>query len=280
MLAAVPVEAQSQLAEIREGFIELLIQLRTIDNTCVITLGGLLGEVQTSILHARKLIGTGKGNLTNLLLDTLGDAVTHSEIATSQFVECIALFEMFVISITDLSNELLALTERFNLTKIEIILSLLLDVTTRSIALTNSLAETSFLFGAASAIITAVYAQILSITTASKGPFTLAQLREFKAALGSVFRVIKLVQQGGMKNFIRNKKWLLKDIREIKELLRSLDFSARPLKGLDARAAHIYTLEGKFVGMQSGASLNLNRLANGVYLVVTQSNIEKWVVAR
>jgi hypothetical protein len=89
LASVVPVFAQdTTIADTRERVNGILRQLQTFDNTCVVILGGLVKEVDIDVLHSRKLITVGKGNVTNLLLDTIRAATNGIDRVVDTLEQC------------------------------------------------------------------------------------------------------------------------------------------------------------------------------------------------
>jgi hypothetical protein len=88
LLAVVPAQAQSPLADVRERVNGILVQLRTFDNTCVIILSALLKEVDIDILDARRQITVGKGNLNRLLLEAIRAAQNGAQRVIDLLDQC------------------------------------------------------------------------------------------------------------------------------------------------------------------------------------------------
>ncbi len=350
VLSVVPVQAQSQLAEIREKFNGLLVQLRTIDNTCVVILGGLLNELDKDILHARKLITTGKGNLNRLLIETLRSANNTQGIIESFIQECRMLLSGFGNNFEGIFDELTPLlgividtgepltnaavpaqalvpcltipisedktvvpaatSTTIDLRKACRIVQLGIDAFIRLQLMFSALSLAFSLESNAADLGNAVLGELEDIfetgecvsdgseavtvrpALTESGPVCFEQLREFKERLGLAHRQIKLAQQVGLREFVRNKKWMLKAIREIKELLRASNFGGRgasELLNINESLTQIYTLHGQLVSIQSDNSLNTQNLPNGVYLLIKEvkdlggrihRQVEKLVVAR
>lgn len=89
LASAVPVFAQdTTIADTRERVNGILRQLQTFDNLCVVILSGLVKEVDVDVLHSRKLITVNKGNLSNLLLDTLRAAINGIDRVVDTLEQC------------------------------------------------------------------------------------------------------------------------------------------------------------------------------------------------
>jgi hypothetical protein len=350
VLSVVPVQAQSQLADIRSQLNGLLVQLRTIDNTCVVILGGLINEFDKDILHARKLITTGKGNLNRLLIETLRSAINTFSIILDFAQQCSVLLSGLNSSAQEIVQEITPLlgivtTGEPGLNKSAVPAVSIPCVTTVS-GSAQTLAPTATsttidprkacrivqlgidAFGRGNLMATSFFtftvpfvSQAASLNSSvledlenifetgecvtgdsdavrvqpaltESGPICFQQLREFKERLGLAHSQIKLAQQAGLREFVRNKKWLLKAIREIKELLRASNFGGRgasELLNISASTTRIYTLNGQLISIQTENSLSTQNLPNGAYLLIKESRdsagqihrqVEKLVVAR
>jgi hypothetical protein len=350
VLSVVPVQAQSQLAEFRERFNGLLVQLRTIDNNCVVIFSGLLNEFDKDILHARKLITTGKGNLNRLLINTLQSASNKFDILASFAISCRFLLEGFGANFDAIFEELkpllgVVINGTSEMTKTAIpaqglipcvsvptgadrtvmpagtsttidprkacrIVQLAIDAFTRVIFMLSALSLTSILADGAAITSDDVLSQLEAIIDAGRcvrddqeivtvqpmltetGPICFEQLREFKVLLGKAHQQIRLAIQTGLREFVRNKKWVLKAIREIKELLRASNFGGRAASEIlsaGENVTRVYTLNGHLISIQTASSLNTEILSNGVYLLIREAKdiygqnhrrISKLVVAR
>jgi hypothetical protein len=113
------------------------------------------------------------------------------------------------------------------------------------------------------------------------GPISFDELREIKLALGLAANAIKDCLHT-LRQITKEKKWLYKDIREVKELLRASNFGGRAaseLPILTESPAKVYSLNGNLVATHA-TGLNINQLANGVYLIVSGNTIRKMTINR
>ncbi len=88
------------ISDIREQLNGVLVQLRTIDNECIVVLSGLVQEVDAGVLETRKLITADKGNLGTLAQDALLDA--HDLLinsANSVANHCLDLLDILLVEI-------------------------------------------------------------------------------------------------------------------------------------------------------------------------------------
>ncbi len=113
------------------------------------------------------------------------------------------------------------------------------------------------------------------------GPISFENLREVKIQLGLAANGIKDCLHT-LREITKEKKWLFKDIREVKELLRASNFGGRAasdLLNLTEDVTKVYTLNGVLVATHS-SGLDVSRLANGVYLVMAGNKVRKVAVNR
>jgi hypothetical protein len=300
MLAVVPVQAQPDgrlISDIREDFNGLLVQLRTIDNSCVIILGALIDEARIDILDSRKVITVGKGNLLSLLEEALEDALVHFELANNQIEQCFALIESFVETeeggLEGLIAEFEDGLENLDARKRLKILALLQVASNRVAAIVEKLETVqSDCVESESDVVDEVTTIIEEIQSPSNGvsetaiaepqltetgPIPFIVLRDFKIRLGILAAELRSCL-AIIKEITKDKKWLLKAIREVKELLRASNFGGRAAAESVANIeTKIYSISGKLIETQIGG-LNLNRLTNGVYLAVTGNQVRKVTV--
>ena len=304
LLAAVPAQAQGRLiSDIREDFNGLLVQLRTIDNSCVIILGALIDEARIDILDSRKVITVGKGNLLPLLEEALEDALIYFELANNQIEQCFDLIESFVdteeVGLSDLTDEIAGL-DNVDARKRLKIAALLQNANSRVEAIVDKLEQVQgdCVEGESDvvekieeiiAIIQSPSAKVDNIVEASAdvavqpeltetGPIPFEKLRHFKIRLGILAAQLRSCLSI-IKEITKDKKWLLKAIREVKELLRASNFGGRAAAESPAIETKIYSIGGKLIETQIGG-LDVSWLTNGVYLAVTGQQVRKVTIVR
>lgn len=289
VLAVVPVQGQRLISDIREDFNGLLVQLRTIDNYCVIILGALLDEARVYVLDSRKVITVGKGNLLPLLEEALEDALQKLELASNQIDQCLDLLGTFVdeekVGLADLAAEIDA-NDEIDARKRLKIAALLTNAQARVAKIEEKLgdiqsdcADNTDLqdiideIQSPSAEVDGVIA-VPQLT--ETGPIPFQTLREFKIDLGIFAATLKsciwLV-----KEITKDKKWLLKAIKEVYWLLRASNFGGRAAVELVKEVTRVYTISGRLIETQTGG-LDMRRLTNGVYLAVTGQQVRKITV--
>ncbi|MBI1742978.1 hypothetical protein HYR54_07915 [Candidatus Acetothermia bacterium] len=275
------------IADIREDFNGLLIELDTIDNVCVTILGALFNEELISVLEARKLITVGKGNLDALLEELSADFEATQEKIVNTIDQCAnednGLIFTFSEELGNLSDEIDGLRESKDgtldnrkATKIVSLLELAKTLTGDILEHIGTLKDDS----------ETLKDKLVSCTEnlrsdsadlhvqpqlTESGPFSFGQLREFKICLGEVYAQLRSFLTV-IREFTRHKKWILKAVRETRELLRNTNFGGHgtsEITGLTAGVTKIYTLGGALITTQV-SGLNVNSLANGVYLAVTE----------
>ncbi|MBI1742987.1 hypothetical protein HYR54_07960 [Candidatus Acetothermia bacterium] len=291
LMTVVPAHAGDStrtIADIREEFNGLIVQLNTIDNVCVTILSGLLSELQISILEGRKLVTVGKGNLNTLLLDLGNDAVATIEKLGNTLDQCLneddGLVTTFGEELSSLKTEIEGLRQsnegtldNRKATKID---ALLTNASSRVSSIETELGDIgdgldnlskdvldpvfSILEGSSASTLTQVAPQLTET-----GPISFGNLREIKILLGegaaSVKSLLRLVRE-----VTREKKWVFKAVRETQELLRNTGFGGHGTNELTgANLTKVYATNGALVQTQVGG-LNVNNLANGVYLAVTE----------
>jgi hypothetical protein len=296
MLSVVPAQAQPGrlISDIREDFNGLLVQLRTIDNSCVIILGALIDEARIYVLDSRKLITVNKGNLTPLLEEAFEDAQLKLSLAASQLDQCTgsenALIDAFDDELSDLTDEIADL-DNIDVRKINKIVALLTSADSRVDAIVSKLEDVQA--DCIEDVSDGISDLIEELQTSSNGvsekitiqpqltesgPISFATLREFKIELG-VFAAQLRSCLSILKEITKDKKWLLKALREVKELLRASNFGGRAAAESFTAETRVYSVSGKLIETQSNG-LDVSRLANGVYLAVTGSQIRKVTVTR
>ncbi len=240
LLAAVPAQAQPGgrlISDIREDFNGLLVQLRTIDNSCVIILGALIGEARIYVLDSRKLITVNKGNLTPLLEEAFDDALLKLALAGNQLAQCTggdpALIDAFQEELGILADEINDL-DNVDVRKRLKIQALLTSANDRVDAIVDKLEQVqsdcvkdvSEGIGDLIEEIQSPAAKVDNIVEASAdvavqpeltetGPIPFETLREFKIELG-VFAAQLRSCLSILKEITKDKKWVLKAIREVK----------------------------------------------------------------
>ncbi len=302
VLAVVPVKAQSPLADIREQVRGLLVQLHTIDNSCVIILGALLNEALIDILHSRKLITVGKGNLNALLDEALTDALTKFDLAQNQIDQCTndaeeGLIDTFAEELKDVTGEIEGLSGtgpgEIDPRKVTKIVALFTNAESRVTAITDRLTDVVELCldatdpDSASGIVTdqqsvaqnaGAFADLDTLPAGEhiaipqvteKGPLTFTELRTMKIELGRAAALVKSCLRA-VKEIAKEKKWIFKALREVYNLLRASNFGGRGASESASGVVKVYTLNGALLETQLGG-LNTNRLPIGVYLTVTEA---------
>jgi hypothetical protein len=311
----VSVQAQTTLADTRERVNGVLVQLQTFDNVCVVILAGLINEIDVDVLDARKLITVGKGNLTNLLFDAIRSSVNGVNRFVDTLTQCETLIgdaiddenagtifgevNTVLAEVTDhntndglddrkffkirglINNIVLA-----NLTQINGIIGLggnssgVSNLSAGATAVNGKLDDILMTYPTTGAGTRTVPASGLIANPAltEKGPFTFDDLREIKIALGEAHEIIVQIKRL-IKRITVYKKWVLKGLREVYNLLRASNFGGRASESFGI--AQVYTLSGQRVLSTTNGNLNVNGLANGVYVVAySDGRVEKLVVAR
>ena len=316
LAGVVPVFAQgTTIADTRERVNGILRQLQTFDNLCVVILSGLVKEVDVDILHSRKLITVNKGNLSNLLLDTLRAAVNGIDRVSDTLDQCDTLLgtpseigaaEGTIIGEVEAvveeveasaaadgldprkANKILSLINNIVLPNLECADSRLDSIETGVQSASVTVAEVDdTLQNPTSELALALSAMRVLPELAETGPIPFEVLRGFKEALGRVHAQLVQVLRA-IKRITVCKKWVLKGLNEVKELLRASNFGGRAASTIGESVAQIYTLSGRLIHTQPGHALSVKGLANGVYIVVkkfyenglVRYETEKLVVAR
>jgi hypothetical protein len=301
VLAVVPVKAQSPLADIREQVRGLLVQLYTIDNSCVIILGALLNEALIDILHSRRLITVGKGNLNALLDEALTDALTKFLLAQNQLDQCTnvddeGLIDTFATELDVVSGDIQALSGtgpgEIDPRKVTKIVALFANAANRVTAIEDRLTDVVELCldatnpGSAADIVTeqqstaqnaGAFADLDTLPAGEhiaipqvteKGRITFEELREIKIQLGIAAAQVKSCLRA-VKEITKEKKWIFKVVREVYNLLRASNFGGRGASE-SPNVTQVYALNGALIETQLGG-LNTNRLPIGVYLAITKT---------
>jgi hypothetical protein len=293
VLAVVPVQGQRLISDIREDFNGLLVQLRTIDNYCVIILGALLDEARVYVLDSRKVITVGKGNLLPLLEEALEDALLKLELAQNQIAQCFDLLGTFVdeeeVGLAALATAI-AENDEIDARKRLKIAALLANAQARVTAIEDKLddvqsdcLEGSDVEGGLEGIIGEIQSPsaevdgVIAVPQLTEtGPIPFQTLRQFKIDLGFYAATLKSCLWL-IKEITKDKKWLLKAIKEVYWLLRASNFGGRAAVELVREVTRVYTISGRLVETQTGG-LDMRRLTNGVYLAVTGQQVRKITV--
>ncbi len=308
VLAAVPVQAQSPLADVRERVNGILIQLRTFDNTCVIILSALLKEIDIDILDARRQITVGKGNLNNLLLEAIRAALNGAQRVIDLLGQCRTLLgdldggeidfndgtifgevnevaravkkDLCEFDGTECANGLD--TRKFFKIRglIDNIVLTNLGAIRTSIDATGKLGsgvQTAFddietFEGDLEAVVCAME-NVVAVPAVAVPQVTEKGCFTFQELRDFKIELGRIHQEivqllREVKRFTQYKKWVYKAIKEIYWLLRASNFGGRAAGELSGTVAQVYTLNGKRVNSAVNGSLNVSTLTNGVYLVV------------
>jgi hypothetical protein len=307
---AIPLQAQptTTIAQLREEVKKTLHLLSSFDNVCVIIVDGFLGEIKYKILEARKLIAVNKGNSGRLLLNVVRDAanlisiVRESYLATSEGGDayCPAILGADDDTFDDgtifggvgfINDEVTAMTgtapgdmdprKGFKIQAIlATVFSNLTGIGDRLSDIDDSLSEADTILGDFESsclgsgeeredqrVIPAQAVPLLG----QKGPCTFEELRQFKIDLGEALNWVTQAIRFKLQ-LVKHKKWVLKGLKEVENLLRSKGFGRA--RGSEPVAlgtlVQIFDLHGQRV--YAGRVLpELSRapLANGLYLIVT-----------
>jgi hypothetical protein len=284
MLAAVPTQAQDgerTMAEIRADLGELIVRIRIFDNVCVVIGSALFDELRAEFSNARKLIAAGKGNLQPLLAAMHSRARSmHLELTGHVGFQCAVPPGFMVLRVTGLAEEIAKLDELDDRKREKI--AALLTATVTLLDADGILGKTEDLSGVGCLTpLGTLIGQIGDLIPVIGQSSSLESLRQIKTLLGRGITQIKSCLRT-LKEVTKLKKFVLKNLREVYELLRAGNFGGRGASAvfdLTAGAIKVYTADGRSLATQTSA-LNLDRLVNGVYLLITDKRIRKVVVSR
>lgn len=283
VLTTVPVQAQDgerTMAAIRADLGDMIVRVRVFDNVCLVIGGAFFDELRVEFSHARKLITVGKGNLLPLLEAMHSRARSrHLELTAHVGFQCSIAAEFMRLRVVALAEEIAGLDELDD-RKQEKIAALLTEAVT--------LLDAGGIFGKTVDLqgvgcLTPLGTLIEQIGTQLSGnpPFGLEKLRQLKTLLGQAITQIKSCLRT-LKEVTKLKKLVLKNLREVYELLRAGSFGGRGASAVFDLTAHetkVYTAGGRLLATPSDG-LNLNQIANGVYLLIADKEIRKAVVSR
>jgi hypothetical protein len=270
------------LAEVRSDVAKLFAQLQTFDNECVVILPALLAEIDGKILDLRNLIATRKASLVSVL-DRFEAISAEFGIFTGQLTLCrillgitnptpdvaTAMSGSMLLEFYHLLEGVSFLCEfnQLDLRKCQKILSIL-----------GANFGITFVGTAATGIFSSIINTFLTVETRCgttaitipKGPLTPEDWRRVNLFLGKGHNFFNCINKI-FRNVAKLKKWLYKGLREIYTLLGASNFGGQEIVAPpDSRSIRIYTLSGQLVDRERGG-LSTTRLANGVYLIVSES---------